>query len=458
MAITKSIIKKLKEIVGKENFSCFKEDLVCYSFDSNNSSPPPDIVLFPSSKEEIASIVKLANENKISVTVRGNGSGTTGGALPIMGGIVISMSNFNKIIEIDKKNFIGIVQTGVITGDFKRAAEKEGLFYPPDPSSSDFSTIGGNVAECAGGLNAVKYGVTKDYVLGLTAVLPTGEIIKTGGKTKKNVVGYDLTKLITGSEGTLAIITEITLKLIPKRECSKTSIIFCNSIESAIDSAIKIIHLNPKAIEFMDKASIECVKNYTGDDFFINEQAEAVLIIEIDGIKESVIEKYKKLKTICDNQNIKLKIAETETEKQNIWKNRKSLSPALFKYNKDKINEDIVLPISKIPEIVRKIEKLKDETNLTMISFGHAGDGNIHFNIMLDKDNPDDKKKALYVINEVFNYTISLGGSISGEHGIGTTKKEHIKKEIDDVTLSIMKKIKKTFDPNGILNPYKIFP
>ena len=453
--IEKKTVKNLEKIVGIKNISCVKEDLICYSFDANNSSKIPDIVIFPSTTIEVSKIAEIANKNKIPLTVRGSGTGMTGGSLPVCGGILLVMSNFNKIIEIDKDNFIGVVESGVITGNLKKAAEKENLSYPPNPSSSNFSTIGGNVAECAGGLNAVKYGVTKDYVMGLTAVLPTGRIIKTGGKTKKNVVGYDLTKLITGSEGTLAIITEIIVKLIPKPENSKTSIIIFKSIEKATETVKEIIPLNPNAIEFMDKASIECIKNYT-NDFSIPEEAGAILIVEFDGLK--IQEEIKTLQEICIKKNGKLKIAKDDKEKDAIWKTRKAISPALFKYGKDKINEDIVVPINKIPLIIKKIEKLKKETNLMMVSFGHAGDGNIHFNLMLDKKNAEQNKKAKYVIDEIFNYIIKLEGSISGEHGIGTTKKDYITKEINENTLNIMKKIKKVFDPNNILNPNKIFP
>jgi len=459
MTIEEKTFKKLESIVGKQYCSKKKEDLLCYAYDATARSYLPSAVLFPRDAGEISAILHLANSDRFSVTPRGAGTGMTGGSLPVEGGIVLAMSRLNRILEIDKDNLIAHAEPGVVTGHFHRAVESQGLFYPPDPSSSDFSTLGGNLAECAGGPRAVKYGVTRDYVLGLEAVLPTGEIIHSGVKTAKGVVGYDLTRLLIGSEGTLGIITSITLKLLPLPEAVSAMTAIFDHIETAAETVSEIIRrgIIPRTIEFMDNASIRCVERHLKMNLPV--EAGALLLIEVDGKTEEVSTLIKQLRTLCVSQGASnTKIAGKKEEIAELWKARKAISPALFQYGPDKINEDIVVPRSKIPDMVRKIEALKEKTGLTMVSFGHAGDGNIHFNIMLDKRNRDELKKAEVAIDALFEYTLELGGTISGEHGVGITKSPYIAKEIGSVELNLMKKIKKIFDPNGILNPGKIFP
>jgi len=459
MTITEKTFKKLESIVGKQYFSRKKEDLLCYAYDATARSFLPSAVLFPRDAREISAILRLANSDRFSVTPRGAGSGMTGGSLPVEGGIVLAMSRLNRILEIDKDNLIAHAEPGVVTGHFHRAVESEGLFYPPDPSSSDFSTLGGNLAECAGGPRAVKYGVTRDYVLGLEAVLPTSEIIHSGVKTTKGVVGYDLTRLLIGSEGTLGIITGITFKLLPLPEAVNAMTAIFDHMETAAETVSEIIRRGviPRTIEFMDNASIRCVERHLKMNLPV--EAGALLLIEVDGKTEEVGMLIEQLSTLCMSQGAKdTKVARKKEEIAELWKARKAISPALFHYGPDKINEDIVVPRSKIPDMVRKIEALKETTGLTIVSFGHAGDGNIHFNIMLDKRNRDELKKAEAAIDALFEHTLELGGTISGEHGVGITKAPYIAKEIGSVELSLMKKIKKIFDPNGILNPGKIFP
>ena len=459
MTLTDTSYKKLQNIVGDPYCSRKKEDLICYAYDATARTYLPDAVLFPKDTKEISAILQAANEDRFFVIPRGSGTGMTGGSLPVEGGVVVVMSRLNHILEIDKDNFIAHVEPGVITGRFHRAVEKENLFYPPDPSSSDFSTLGGNLAECAGGPRAVKYGVTRDYVLGLEVVLPTGDIIHTGVKTAKGVVGYDLTRLIVGSEGTLGIITRITVKLLPLPETVRTMIAVFDRLETAAETVSEIIRrgIVPRTIEFMDNASIRCVERYL--NMHLPVDAGALLLIEVDGKENEVDVLVEQLKKVCVSQGVKdTRIAQNKEDIEKLWKARKAISPALFQYGPDKINEDIVVPRSKIPDMVRKIAALKEKTGLTMVSFGHAGDGNIHFNIMLDKKNRDELKKAEAAIDALFEYTLELGGTISGEHGIGITKAPYITKEIGALELSIMKKIKKVFDPNGILNPGKIFP
>jgi len=459
MALIDSTFRKLQEIVGKANCTRKKEDLACYAYDATARTYFPEAVLFPKNTEEVSAILQLANTDNFPVVPRGSGTGMTGGSLAVSGGVVIVMTRLNRILEIDTDNLVAHVEPGVITGRFHKVVEKRGLFYPPDPSSSDFSTLGGNLAECAGGPRAVKYGVTRDYVLGLQAVLPTGEIIHTGVQTAKGVVGYDLTRLLVGSEGTLGVITRMTLRLLPLPEASKTLSAVFEKIDTAAQTVSLIIKscIIPRTIEFMDNASIRCVENNLNIGLPV--EAGALLIMDVDGTKDEVDVSVKQLKSLCMAAGAaRIEIAETKEDAANLWKARKAISPALFRYGPDKINEDIVVPRSRIPDMVRKIDALRIETGLTMVSFGHAGDGNIHFNIMLDKKNTAELKKAERAVESLFDYTIEIGGTISGEHGVGITKAPYITKEIGPVELSLMKKIKKVFDPKGVLNPGKIFP
>jgi glycolate oxidase len=459
MPISKATFAKLESIVGRTHCTCKKEDLACYGYDATARMHLPDAVIFPENAGQISTVLKLASAEKFFVIPRGAGSGMTGGALPVQGGVVLATSRMNHILSIDTDNLIADTQPGVITGHFHAAVEKMGLFYPPDPASSDFSTLGGNVAECAGGPRAVKYGVTRDYVLGLEAVLPTGEIIHTGVRTAKGVVGYDLTRLITGSEGTLAVISAMTLKLLPLPETVGTMTASFKQMEDAADTVSEIIRQSiiPRNIEFMDNASIQCVESHLKIGLSVS--AGALLIMAMDGSYNEVASGIEKLQDVCKKMGaMEIRVAKSVQEAQNLWRARKAISPALFKYGPDKINEDIVVPRSKIPDMVRRIKALKDETGLAIVAFGHAGDGNIHFNIMLDRRNPEVLKLAEKTIETLFDYTLQLGGTISGEHGVGITKMPFIKKEIGPAELLLMKKIKSVFDPNGILNPGKIFP
>ncbi len=457
--LTNTIFKQLQSIVGRANCSRAKEDLACYAYDATARTYMPDAVLFPKNSSEVSAILRLANKHGFFVIPRGSGSGMTGGSLAVNGGVIIVMTRFNRILKIDKENLIAHVEPGVVTGHLHKAVEKESLFYPPDPSSSEFSTMGGNIAECAGGPSAVKYGVTRDYVLGLEVVLPGGEIINTGVQTAKGVVGYDLTRLITGSEGTLGIITRIMVRLLPLPEAIKTITAVFDEIETAAETVSEIIRnrIIPRTMEYMDNASIRCVENYLKIGLPV--KAEALLLIKVDGNEDETNRAADELKTLCMKRGAtRVEKARTKEEAANLWKARKAISPALFSYGPDKINEDIVVPRSKIPDMVKKINMLRDETGLCIVSFGHAGDGNIHFNIMLDKQNKDELEKAETAVEALFDYTLELGGTISGEHGIGITKAPYIKKEIGDVELTLMKNIKNVFDPKGILNPGKIFP
>ena len=428
-----------------------------YAYDATRQEHVPEAVAFPQNPGQVAEILGLATAHGFAVTPRGAGSGMSGGALAARQGLVLVMTRFNRIVRIDADNFIGVVQPGVVTGAFQRAVAGHGLFYPPDPSSADFSTLGGNLAECAGGPRAVKYGVTRDYVLGLEVVLPTGEIIKTGVQTVKGVVGYDLTRLIVGSEGTLGVITEMTLRLRAQPQTVETLSAWFVKMTDAARAVAAILQsgIVPRALEYMDKNAISCVKNYLEGG--VPENREAMLLIEADGSPGQTAEAVEKIeKVLADHGGLDVRVARNPDAAAGLWRARKAISPALYTYGPHKINEDIVVPRSRLPEMVEKIRDLGEKTGLTMVSFGHAGDGNIHFNIMLDKNEPAQLLAARQAVDEIFDFTLALGGTISGEHGVGLAKAPYMQKEISDAALGLMQRIKAAFDPAGILNPGKM--
>ncbi len=458
MTISGKALSALKKIVGPHNFTKEIEECACYSYDATAQHFLPDAVVFPQTSHEISKILSLASKNNFYVIPRGSGSGMTGGSLPVKGGVVLVLTRMNRILEIDCDNLIAVAEPGVITSHFHKAVENKGLFYPPDPSSSDFSTLGGNLAECAGGPRAVKYGVTRDYVLGLQAVLPNGDIIKTGVKTAKGVVGYDLTRLLVGSEGTLGVITQMTLRLLPRPEFIGTMTAVFESMDTGAETVSEIMRqkIIPRTVEFMDNASINCTEDYL--HMGLPRDAGALLLLEVDGNKDQVRSDIELLKNLCLLKGAKnVNIAKSDLERADLWKARKAISPALFRLAPDKINEDIVVPKNKIPHMVRKIKEVSDETGLLIASFGHAGDGNIHVNIMLDKKDSEQVRNAETALELLFDYTLDLGGTISGEHGIGITKAPFITKEIGKAEIALMKNIKTAFDPKGILNPGKMF-
>lgn len=454
--ITTYVIKQLANIVEEDQLIISPCKMENFSTDGTKIRFLPDVVVFPRTTEEVSSILELANKEKIPVVPRGAGSGMSGGALPIKGGIVMAMDHMNRIIYLDKDNMVCKVQPGVITEDLQEEAKKAGLFYPPYPASAHISTIGGNVAECAGGLRALKYGVTRDYVLGLKVVLPTGEILDTGTKTIKGVVGYDLTRLIVGSEGTLAVITEILLRLIPAPEYKKSIAVFFKEIEASIRSVIKIIQskVTPSMLEFLDETCLDCIK----EDLYIPASANSMLIIEMDGSEPLVTEEIKKVEKICHLENaVHLYMPENEHEEKKLWNIRNQLSHYMYKLRPHKVSEDIVVPRSNIHKMVSFIRSLSREYNIPVPVFGHAGDGNLHVNIMLNKHNKKEATKVKELIYRIFKKVIELEGTISGEHGIGITKAPYMGMEISDIGMELMKRIKKAFDPNNILNPGKMF-
>ena len=455
--IPEKAVSQLRNILKPECLLTGQNDLEDYSTDSTKLKYLPEAVAFPSTDEEISEILRLANKFCFPVVPRGAGSGKTGGALPVKGGLVLVMDRFNRILEIDRENLIAKAEPFVITAHLQEEVEKAGLFYPPDPASTDVSTLGGNVAENAGGLRGLKYGVTGDYVLGLKVVLPTGEIIKTGVETVKGVAGYDLTSLIVGSEGTLAVVTSITLKLLPKPETKKTMAACFSDMITAAKTVSNIIRhrILPATLEFIDRPSIDCVRSQI--EIKLPENTGAVLLIEVDGDRELVEREAYRIKRICDeNGVIDFKLASDEKEVDLLWDARRKISPSLLELKPGKISEDIVVPRSRIPELIAFLGVLSEKYNLPVPAYGHAGDGNIHVNILLDREIPEEVSKGGKIVKELFRKVISLGGTITGEHGIGITKAPYMEMEFSKPAIELMKRLKNAFDPNNILNPGKI--
>ena len=459
MRIDRKTISELQRIVGKERCLTDFEDRLVHSYDATKQSALPELVVKPVSTDEVSRILKLAHERQIPVYARGAASGLTGGAVPVEGGIVVNFSEMKRIIEIDPKNLTATVEPGVVLEDFQKEVEKLGLFYPPDPASSSFATIGGTVAECAGGLRCVKYGVTRDYVLGLEVVLANGDVIHTGSCTVKNVTGYDLTRLLVGSEGTLGLFTKIIVRLIPLPEWVVTAIAFFDNLVRAAEaaSAMMAARILPRTLEIIDRTCYRAVQKFHRAGF--SETADAVLLIETDGTRESAKAEMAKAVSLC-RQHGAYDITETDDPKkrESVWQLRESISPALYSICDKKINEDICVPRSELPRMFALIEQIGKKHGLTIADFGHAGDGNVHVNILLEKDTPELLKKADRAVEEIFRATLNAGGTLSGEHGIGNTKSKFLSMEIQPREMQLMRELKRLLDPKNILNPGKIFP
>jgi len=452
-------IKKLEELIGKENVKSDKAHLLAYSYDATREHFKPDAVVFPKNEEDVSKILKYCNKHLIPVVPRGAGSGFTGGALPVKGGIVLAVEKYmNKILEIDMENMVAVVQPGVINKDLQREVEKVGLFYPPDPASQEYSTIGGNVAENAGGMRAAKYGITKDYVMALRAVLPNGDIIRAGKKTIKDVAGYNLAGILVGSEGTLAVITEITLKLLSKPRLTKTVMGVFDSVEDAMNAVYKSLAggANPVAMEFLDNLTIRAVEEKFQKGLPID--AGAILISDIDGNVEEEIDYQISLlkKYFFENGCREFKVAKDEKEAADIWFARRNASQSITIYGSKKINEDVTVPRSMLPKYLKEVEKISKKYGVKIPCFGHTGDGNVHTNVMVDKDDKAQVEIGYKAIEEIFEMTIKIGGTLSGEHGIGLSKAPFMKMAFSQEELNLFRAIKKAFDPNNILNPGKM--
>jgi glycolate oxidase len=448
----------IMERLSNIEISTSPEDLICYGFDASGIEVSPSAVIWPKSTEDVVRIMKYAYERSIPVVPRGAGTGVTAGAVASKGAIILSFEKMRKTIEVDSGNLCVLCEPGVINGKLQRELEWMGLFYPPDPASMDFCTIGGNVAENAGGPRGLKYGVTRDYVMEIEAVLPNGEIMKTGVRTAKGVVGYDLTRLLTGSEGTLSIFTKIRLKVLPLPEEVITLLAIFSDLEASGNAVTKIIssRIIPRTLEFMDHEAIASVESYK--PVGLPGSAEAVLLIELDGHPATITKEAEKIADICQQLGGEIRMAEDDLARNQLWASRRAISPALYQIKPTKINEDIVVPRSMVTEMLKRLRRLSEESGIRIVNFGHAGDGNIHVNIMVDKAVREEYEKGLSLVEKLFQETLSLGGTISGEHGVGLTKSGYIGLELSGRQLEIMKSIKKVFDPTNILNPGKIFP
>ncbi|AFM40014.1 FAD/FMN-dependent dehydrogenase [Desulfosporosinus acidiphilus SJ4] len=456
------IIQELNAIVGEENLYTTLEDLYCYTYDASfikaDMKNIAGVAVYPGTTEEVSKILTLANREKIPVVPRGAGTNVSGGSVSIGDCIVLVLKRMNKILEIDRKNLIAVVEPGVITGQFQREVEKLGLFYPPDPASLAVSTMGGNVAECAGGPRGVKYGVTRDYILGLEVVLPTGEIMTTGGRTIKNVTGYDMTKLFTGSEGTLCVVTKIIVKLIPLPEAKSTMMAVFSEIEQASETVSEIIAggLVPCSLELLDNIYIKNIEEYAKVGLPI--EAGAVLLIEVDGDSEILAKQIGKIEQICRRLGaVQIRVATTKEEAEDLWLARRSAFASVSRVKPTIIGEDATVPRSQIPVAVRRIQEIAAKYNIIIAILGHAGDGNLHATILTDEMDQEEALRVEKAIEEIFVLTVELGGSLSGEHGIGRAKSKFIALQTGEIGLEVQRRIKLALDPNNILNPGVMF-
>nr|MBP3724717.1 FAD-binding protein [Campylobacter sp.] len=452
-------IKFFQNLLGDENAYFDEAHKIAYCYDATKKRFLPDGVLFPRDEKDVSDILKYCNENKIIIVPRGAGSGFTGGALASNGGIVLALEkHMNKILEIDLENMVAVVQPGVINMDLQNEAAKHGLFYPPDPASENYSTLGGNVAENAGGMRAAKYGITKNFVMGLRAVLPNGQIIRAGKKTIKDVAGYNVAGILIASEGSLAVITEIILKLIPKPKYKKTAMGVFGDINSAMNAVFRTMAagITPVAMEFLDNLSIKAVENKFHKGLPTN--AGAILITEIDGNHQDIIDEELNLlkEHFFANGAVDFIVAKDDKERDDIWFSRRNCSQAITCYGSLKLNEDITVPRSKLPELLSKITEISNKFKVTTPCFGHTGDGNVHTNVMVDKNDPDAIKRGHEAITEIFKVAVELGGTLSGEHGIGISKAPFMQLAFSQAEMDLFRAIKKAFDPNNILNPNKM--
>jgi glycolate oxidase len=452
------VLEQLAHIVGAQYVSTAPETIVANSQDALKQVFRAAAIVFPRTAEEIAAIMKLANERRFYVTARGGGVGYTGGAAPVKGGIVLATERMNRILEINQADLVAVVEPAVTNYALQQAVEAQGLFYPPDPSSWRESFIGGNIALNAGGPRCVKYGNTKQFVLGLDFVTPTGELVKAGGRVPKNATGFHLESLLVGSEGMLGIVTRCILRLLPKPEARRTALaIFaspqdaCNCVADFSSSGIL-----PVALELLDRASLNAIEDYEPSG--LPREAGALLIIEVDGLQEAVAREAEIVRAMCGKHGaLQFRAARDDAEADAIWEVRRKMSPAVARTGVIKLNHDVVVPRSRIPAMLAFIEELSRRSGFLIPTFGHAGDGNLHVNVMLPDAHEATRKRGAAAVREIFQQAVELGGTISGEHGVGYAKAPFLDLAVDAPTLELMKTIKRALDPNGILNPGKVF-
>ena len=458
--LNESIITELQQIVGKDGVLSTPEDLVSYSFDGTFAEHRPDVVVLPTTTEQVCQVMVLASRERVPVVPRGMATGLAAASVPFGGGIALTLTRMNRILEIDEENMTTTVEAGVITAALQKEVEKVGLFYPPDPSSIRQSVIAGNIACNAGGPRCLKYGITGDYVMGLTVVLADGRVLKTGGKAIKNVVGYDMTSLFVGSEGTLGVITEALLRLTAKPKFARTARAEFDDLGDASRTvnAVLTAGIVPATLELMGQTAIACIEEAM--QLGLPLDAEAMLLIEADGSDEdAVVREIESIARVCrENGAREVSVAQDEDERASLWKARRSIAPSLARRAPNKLGEDITIPRSAIPEAVRRIKEISDQYGLPIVVFGHAGDGNLHPNILFDKRDPEQWAKVEPIVGALFGLALELGGTLSGEHGVGTLKRPYMEQALGAVSLEVQRGIKRAFDPLDILNPGKVLP
>lgn len=457
--ISKNLIEEIIGIVGADNVLTSPEDLLCYSFDAAPGlyKSMPELVVSVENKEQIIQLVNLASAKKIPIYTRGGGTNLSGGALPVANGIVLSTLKMNKILEIDAENLTATVQPGVVIIDLIESLAPHGLLYAPDPGTVNTATMGGSAAENSGGLRGLKYGVTKNYVIGLEAVFADGSIARFGGKTVKNVTGYDIVSLLVGSEGTLGIITELTVKVIPIPEFKRSLLAVFTDLDKAAQSIHDIIanKVIPATLEIMDKFTIQTVENYKKVGLPVD--AEAILLIELDGIKEAALKEAQIVERILqENGASEIRVAKDDKERDAIWAARRAALPALVRMRPTTILEDATVPRSKVPEMIRSLREIAQKYDLTIGTFGHAGDGNLHPTILTDENNKEEMERVEKAVDEIFKAALALGGTLSGEHGIGLSKARFLEWEMGKEGVAVLHKIKKALDPECLFNPGKM--
>lgn len=456
-----SLARDLNALLSSRQVLWQREDLLAYANDATHyfKQVLPEAVVLPKTTEEVAKVVRYAFQREIPVTPRGAGSGLAGGCTPVKGGIVIDMKPMNKIIEIDRRDMTSRVEAGVVLARFHREVEKMGLFYPPDPQSMSVCTIGGNIATRAGGPRGVKYGTTSNYVLGLEVVLPDGEVITTGGKFVKQSVGYDLTHLMTGSEGTLGVITKATLRLLTLPPAHQTVVVACETLDGAAEMVSEMIArgIVPAMLEFLVALAVTVMNNYISPPLPVD--AEAYLLMDLDGIQEEVELKTKAVQELCISMGAReVRVIEDPKEAASYWKARSNLYPLMLTLMKKVITEDVTVPRYRIPEFVRAVRETAASLGVSIGIAGHAGDGNMHPTILYTEVNEEAEKRGEEAIRQLIKRGLALGGTISGEHGIGIHKAEFVPWELGEVQINLMKRIKEAFDPKNIMNPGKIWP
>jgi glycolate oxidase len=457
--IDDTVLDELRDIVGSNHVLTSPEDLICYSYDGTFAEHNPDAVISPASTGEVSAILRIADRDEIPVVPRGMASGLAAGTVPFGGGLVLNLTRMNRIIEIDEENMTATAQAGVITADLAAAVEAKGLFYPPDPASIRQSTLGGNVTCNSGGPRCLKYGVTGDYVMALEAVLADGRVLRTGNKCIKDVTGYDLVHLLVGSEGTLAVVTEVTVRLLPKPRAKRTLLAVFDVLEDASEAVNAILRAGvlPATLEIIDETAVQCVEEYLHAGFDCT--SEAQLIVEADGNPESADREIEAVAEVCRQGGAKqVTIAQDAAESDELWRARRSVSPSLGRVRPNKLGEDVVVPRSAIPEMVRRIKQISLEHDLPIVIFGHAGDGNLHPNILFDKRDEREWERVEAAVGDLFAAAVELGGTLSGEHGVGVLKRPYLEMALGPLAVEVMVNIKRALDPKGILNPGKVLP